>query len=418
MFNGGLPETQSPIKIVDVQPEAFKSMLEYIYADDINMDSLDQACELCYVAKKYMLPQLLKTCMEFIWKDVDCETALRAYEFAKLFDDSGILEKSMKIISEKTTDIVSRGSALSMNEKTLLDILDREELNVPSELYLFRVLQSWVLFNVNRTEDETYDVEKVRTFAKSALKKIRFLTMSVSEFAEVPAQSQLLTKDESFAILLNISSTQTKYPMPEGFCTSRIPRINPSHKIVCLAKRIQVKRPIKNPTVQINCGNLKDTLRFIANDNLTLLGIKIRTQRIHISIDTASEESSLYVRDPLIDRENGASASNANSNETTKSVYREFLIMYVKEIRNPSNSWFTHFTSLVEHDSSADIMFTTPAVIIRGHEYELGVTLSKDGYYPVGLFDRLIEQFSEDGVQFILSGNTTTAFIQSLIFTH
>lgn len=28
MFNGGLPETQSPIKIVDVQPEAFKSMLE------------------------------------------------------------------------------------------------------------------------------------------------------------------------------------------------------------------------------------------------------------------------------------------------------------------------------------------------------------------------------------------------------
>lgn len=92
--------------------------------------------------------------------------------------------------------------------------------------------------------------------------------------------------------------------------------------------------------------------------------------------------------------------------------------MYVKEIRNPSNSWFTHFTSLVEYDSSADIMFTTPAVILRSHEYELGVTLSKDGYYPIGLFDRLIEQYSEDGVQFILSGNTTTAFIQSLIFTH
>lgn len=73
----------------------------YIYSDDINMDSLDQACELCYVAKKYMLPQLLKTCMEFIWKDVDCETALRAYEFAKLFDDSGILEKSMKVIHLK-----------------------------------------------------------------------------------------------------------------------------------------------------------------------------------------------------------------------------------------------------------------------------------------------------------------------------
>lgn len=108
--------------------------------------------------------------------------------------------------------------------------------------------------------------------------------MSVSEFAEVPAQSQLLTKDESFAILLNISSTQTKYPMPEGFCTNRTPRTNPSHKIVCLAKRIQVKRPIKNPTVQINCGSLKDTLRFIANDNLTLLGIKVSSSYLFYTI--------------------------------------------------------------------------------------------------------------------------------------
>lgn len=61
------------------------------------MDTLDQACELCYVAKKYMLPHLLKNCMEFIWKDIDCHTALRAYEFAKLFEDPGILDKSMKV---------------------------------------------------------------------------------------------------------------------------------------------------------------------------------------------------------------------------------------------------------------------------------------------------------------------------------
>lgn len=35
MFYGGLPEIQMPIKIVDVQPEAFKSMLEWVrcYAD-------------------------------------------------------------------------------------------------------------------------------------------------------------------------------------------------------------------------------------------------------------------------------------------------------------------------------------------------------------------------------------------------
>lgn len=141
------------------------------------MESLDQACELCYVAKKYMLPHLLKNCMEFIWKDVDCDTVIRAYEFAKLFDDPGILDKSMKVrfanlnisklifciyiilfnlflfqlITERTTEILSKAGVLSMNEKTLLDILHQDQLNVPSEMYLFNIVQSWVLFNISRS---------------------------------------------------------------------------------------------------------------------------------------------------------------------------------------------------------------------------------------------------------------------------
>lgn len=110
--------------------------------------------------------------MEYIWKDVDCNTALRAYEFAKLFDDTNISEKSMKvriqqfsltcsvnrppnsyplafqIISEQTTDILSKAGALNMNLATLLDILDQDQLNTSAEVYLFNVLQSWVLFNV------------------------------------------------------------------------------------------------------------------------------------------------------------------------------------------------------------------------------------------------------------------------------
>lgn len=55
MFNGGLPEKNDPIEILDVQPDAFKALMEYIYTDQININSMDKACELCYVAKKYML---------------------------------------------------------------------------------------------------------------------------------------------------------------------------------------------------------------------------------------------------------------------------------------------------------------------------------------------------------------------------
>lgn len=124
-------------------------------------------------------------------------------------------------------------------------------------------------------EDEKYDADKLRTFAKASLQKIRFLTMSVSEFAEGPAQSKFLTKDESFAILLNISSPSTKYPLPANFSTCRVHRTNPSQKMVCLSRKLYVQRAIKNPTVQINNGSLTDSLHFITHDDITLLGIQV-----------------------------------------------------------------------------------------------------------------------------------------------
>lgn len=131
-------------------------------------------------------------------------------------------------------------------------------------------------------------------------------------------------------------------------------------------------------------------------------------------MNIASEENELQVYHQC-----GDYAKNSLITESLqpKSKYRELLIMFVKDLRNPENSWFTHFTSLVEYNSIMNIMFTTPAMVKRGHEYELGVTLSKEGYYLIGLFNSISEKYS-DNVRFILSGNTASAFISSLIFTH
>ncbi|XP_065225720.1 BTB/POZ domain-containing protein 2 [Planococcus citri] len=414
MFYGGLPEIQSHIRIVDVQPEAFKSMLEYIYTDAINLESLDQACELCYVAKKYMLPHLLEHCIQFIWKDVDNDTALKAYEFAKLFDDPMNSSKAMKIICEQTTDILSKAGALNMNLATLIDILDQEELNISSELYLFNVLQSWVMFNINKNDDDDkYDEEKLKSLAKPGLQRIRFLAMDISDFADGPAESPLLTKDESYAIFKKLSSFHNKHPLPEGFSTVRTPRINPSKKVVNLQNKLYVQREIKTPVLQMNNSTLKDSLHFIANEDITLLGVQIPTQIRYVTMNTSSDDSSLYVY-------HSTYSSNAGTSQDTsrdKFKYRELLIMHVKEIRNSENSWFTHFTSLVEHNSVMNVMFTTPAVIKRGYEYELGVSLNKEGYYMIGSFDHAVEKYA-DNVQFIVSGNSNSAFVTSLIFTH
>ncbi|KAH1014259.1 hypothetical protein HUJ04_003122 [Dendroctonus ponderosae] len=136
MFFGGMAE-KDPIAILDVQPDAFKALLEYIYTDKINLTSFDQACELCYGAKKYMLPHLLKECTTYLWSDLYPKNACRAYEFAKLFEEPQLLTKCIRIIRDQTEEVLAETSFEDVELSTILTILDQDVLNVKSELDLF-----------------------------------------------------------------------------------------------------------------------------------------------------------------------------------------------------------------------------------------------------------------------------------------
>lgn len=72
-----------------------------------------------------------------------------------------------------------------------------------------------ILINVDGKEKPTI---------RSAIEKIRFLTLTPQQFAEGPARSSLLTESEAFAVLMNILSSNSDVPMPRGFSTCRVPR--------------------------------------------------------------------------------------------------------------------------------------------------------------------------------------------------
>lgn len=69
----------------------------YIYTDTIEISSMDKACELCYVAKKYMLPVVVQRCTEFLWSDLNAKNVCRAFEFAKLFEEPDLAERCLQV---------------------------------------------------------------------------------------------------------------------------------------------------------------------------------------------------------------------------------------------------------------------------------------------------------------------------------
>ncbi|XP_022820532.1 uncharacterized protein LOC111352304 [Spodoptera litura] len=137
MFYGGMAERNEPIPILDVQPEAFRALLEYIYTDNINISSFDKACELCYGAKKYMLPHLVKECTRYLWSDLYPRNACRAYEFARLFEENVLMDKCIQIISTNTKEVLNDISFEDVELNTVMTVFSLDHLNVDSELDLF-----------------------------------------------------------------------------------------------------------------------------------------------------------------------------------------------------------------------------------------------------------------------------------------
>lgn len=227
MFFGGIPEKNDVIPIRDVQPEAFKAMLEYIYTDRVSLSSIELAYEICYCAKKYMIPSLVEKCKMYLLFYISPTKACRAYECAKLFEEPGLMTKSLQIICDKTKEVLEEPSWEEVELGTLLKVLDQEELNINSELDLFRAVERWAKAECGRKSLDSNDGKSLRSVIGNALSKIRFLCLSPQQFAEGPGMSALLSQDEAFAILMNIICTENKVPMPEGFSTESMSRDKP-----------------------------------------------------------------------------------------------------------------------------------------------------------------------------------------------
>ena len=203
MFFGGLAETRREIKIPDVQPEAFSALLSYIYTDKVNLSNFELVCDICYAANKYMLPDLVEECTQFLWRDVNHKNACRALEFARLFEEPVLLEKALHVITHQTLDIVEESSWEEVDRTTLVTVLSKDHLAAP-ESVLFDAMDLWAARECDRRGVKKSGDNK-RNVLSEAVYLIRYLSLSAAEFAAGPAQSGILTDRETVSLFLHFT---------------------------------------------------------------------------------------------------------------------------------------------------------------------------------------------------------------------
>ncbi|KAG9510502.1 BTB/POZ domain-containing protein 6, partial [Fragariocoptes setiger] len=134
IFYGDMADKNKVIRIPDVAPIGFENLLRYAYTDSLNLNSVEDAMLTAYAAKKYLLPQLLN----------------------------------------------------HVQPSTVEFIVNRKYLNLYSEYSLFTSVIGWALHESKRRAININEWAAIRSILteNSILKSIRFLSMTIEEFAK------------------------------------------------------------------------------------------------------------------------------------------------------------------------------------------------------------------------------------------
>lgn len=441
MFYGSFNQKDDPILISDVQADAFKALLEYMYTDKININTVDKAFDLCYAAKKYMLPFVVDNCTKFLWSDLCPKNACRAYEFAKLFEEPSLQEKCLQIICTKTQDVIQDPSFEEVELSTIITILDQDALNVDNELALFFAINRFAekhglrhdnTENPDQSQNEEVepieDQEPINLQAgpsnrpdppppqqvpqqaqvqraheiptiRDAVKKLRFLTLTPQQFAEGPARTNLLSQSEAFAILMNISTPNSVYPMPDGFTlnkNSRVynvygdsrspsPAILPGPSQVQLLSSVNVPPPAPAPNNEQHCHAMPQIPLPADSPNFFhIFRERHSDERKYYCIRTIQQVREVYNRSVLesyftfsVDRNVSIlgltvftqirTPPNSNDNRNPDR-YSEILYAHLLDSHG-SRLTYTHSNQRVPYDSDSEILFDRPVFIQVGKSF-------------------------------------------------
>ncbi|XP_023203239.1 BTB/POZ domain-containing protein 6-B-like isoform X1 [Xiphophorus maculatus] len=204
MFYGDLAEGQSEIHIPDVEPAAFLTLLKYMYSDEVELDA-DTVLATLYAAKKYIVPAVAKACVGFLETSLEAKNACVLLSQSRLFEEAELTERCWEVIDAQAELALRSEGFCEIDRPTLEIVLQRETLNI-REAAVFQAALSWAAAECRR-QGLAVTPRNQRTVLGKALYLLRVPSMSLQEFADGPAQSEVLTLAETHNIFLWYTAT-------------------------------------------------------------------------------------------------------------------------------------------------------------------------------------------------------------------
>lgn len=153
-----------------------------------------------YAAKKYLVPHLARACVEYLETSITARNACVLLNQSRLFEEPDLMKQCWEVIDAQAELALSSEGFTEIDFSTLETILNRETLNA-KEASIFSATLDWAKGECSRRNIEPTP-ENQRKILDKAIFLLRIPTMTIEEFANGPAQSGLLSLQETTDIFL------------------------------------------------------------------------------------------------------------------------------------------------------------------------------------------------------------------------
>ena len=170
-----------------------------MYSDEIDLEA-DTVLATLYAAKKYIVPALAKACVTFLESSLEARNACVLLSQSRLFEEPELTQRCWEVIDAQAELALRSEGFCDIDRPTLEIILRRETLNT-KEAVVFEAVMGWALAECRRRGLAVTSANKREALGK-ALYLLRLPTMSLEEFADGAAQSDVLTLEETHGVFL------------------------------------------------------------------------------------------------------------------------------------------------------------------------------------------------------------------------
>ncbi|XP_018016317.1 kelch-like protein 18 [Hyalella azteca] len=202
MFTNGMVESkQREITMQGIEPGALESLINFAYSGKIKIDG-DNVQSLLVGSSFLQLLQVKEACANFLINRLHPRNVLSIRSFAETFSCPMLVESCNRYLQKHFLQVAASEDFHQQTFESVLEIISRDELNVPSESSVFETAMSWV----KRDERRIIHLPEI-------LKKIRMPLLTPEYLSDRVATENLIRSSHECRDLLD--EAKDYHLMPE-----------------------------------------------------------------------------------------------------------------------------------------------------------------------------------------------------------